>query len=174
MKYCTKCGTFLNDQAICPNCGEVNETNPMEQFPMKWYKFLIYFALFAGAVINFINGVNYATGGIYMQEGLTADQVYGFFGDELRIMDIVYGLAQIALAGFGIYTRFRLAEFKKNGPMCVYITYGAGTGVALLYALCVSSVIGENALNIMGLLINLIVLVCNIVYFTKRKALFVN
>ena len=51
MKYCTKCGTILNDQAICPNCGEVNETNPMEQFPMKWYKFLLVMLIFTGIYV---------------------------------------------------------------------------------------------------------------------------
>ena len=33
--------------------------------PMNYYKFLIYFALFVGAVINAFNGYQYLTGEIY-------------------------------------------------------------------------------------------------------------
>lgn len=85
----------------------------------------------------------------------------------------------IALAAFGIYTRSRLAKYKSNAPMCVYILYGAMGGLALLYGLAFLAVTGLNELvdvskitssagySIGGILINYI-------YFTKRKSLFVN
>ena len=75
-----------------------NQYVPGNQYPMKWYKFLIYFALFAGAVLNAISGIQMLTGAHY---GGVADYVYAIF-DGLQIVDVLMGLATLALAGFGI------------------------------------------------------------------------
>ena len=63
--FCTKCGKEISGQRFCPNCGaenrNLNEQNSsynassnafdisavQPELPMKWYKFLIYFALIA-------------------------------------------------------------------------------------------------------------------------------
>lgn len=80
MNFCGKCGAQLEgDNIFCPNCGAKVETvgavangppsvevsTSVVQHPMKWFKFLIYFALFAGAVINLVYGFNWISGDIY-------------------------------------------------------------------------------------------------------------
>ena len=113
MSFCSNCGAQLENEnaQFCTNCGaKIGETavesapvsqvsapvaEPTAQFGMKWYKFLIYFALFLGAVVNFINGVNYLTGNIYfVQSGgeATAEMIYAFFGSSLKTIDIIFGI----------------------------------------------------------------------------------
>ena len=84
MKYCMKCGNPTDDemQKFCMKCGtaledetEVIYNNSREsldiletKYSMKWFKFLIYFSLFAGAAINISNGINLITGFIYSMQ----------------------------------------------------------------------------------------------------------
>ena len=66
--YCKNCGTKLPENAIfCTVCGEPVDnavplpadpaTLPQNTYPMKWHKFLIYFQLFAAALISLYNAV---------------------------------------------------------------------------------------------------------------------
>ena len=79
---------------------------------MGWYKFVIYFQLFASALINGIAGIVALTGAHYEGE---ADLVYTFI-PSLSTVDKLYGIVLIALAVFAIIVRFQLAQFKKTGP----------------------------------------------------------
>ena len=66
---------------------------------MAWYKFLIYFSLIAGAVINIIYSFTYISGGIYYVQTdgkLSAEQVYSSYGISLQVIDILYGFFLIA------------------------------------------------------------------------------
>ncbi|MGN0573915.1 MAG: zinc-ribbon domain-containing protein [Acutalibacteraceae bacterium] len=156
---------------------------PIAQHSMKWYKFLIYFSLFLGAIINLINGLIYMTGGIYyvLSNGeSSADIVYGFYGGGLKALDVTYGILLIAFAGFGIYTRSRLAKYKSNGPKCICILFVAGAVLTLLYNIALIAVTGLD----FGEMINgedcgsigasIGMAVYNYYYFKKRKDLFVN
>ena len=66
--------------------------------PMNWYKFLIYFALFASCVINAITGIGLMTGMIY---GEASSYVYAFFGG-LRVVDLLIGAVMICVAVLAI------------------------------------------------------------------------
>lgn len=153
--------------------------NQAVQPSMKWFNFLIYFSLFFGAVINFVFGFNFLTGGIYFVQSdgqVSADMVYSMF-DGLKAVDIIYGILMIALAGFSIYTRFRLSKYKANGPMCICMVYGASAGIALLYIIAVSVITGESRLigsNVVSIIASVVLIVLNYIYFNKRKELFVN
>lgn len=199
MYYCSKCGVQLDENMqYCSNCGAQihpidQDPTPVEQptyrptppltadnFQMKWFKFLIYFSLFAGALLNLVNGVNLITGNIYLTQSngqVTADMVYGVYGSSLKTLDLVYGVIMVLIAVFSIYTRVRLAKFKANGPMCLYILYGAPVAFSILYNVAVSGIIGQSAFNaqIIGSAVTSIgMLLLNYAYFTKRKVLFVN
>ncbi len=210
MSFCSTCGAKLENEStqFCPNCGAkinapiTNSTpvtngepvvasqqtvptyapvEPVVQYKMKWYKFLIYFALFFGAFINFVFGFNYITGGIYFVQTdgqVTAEMVYNVYGAGLKVLDVLQGILMIAIAAFGVYTRFRLAKYKANAPMCVYILYGAGAGSTLLYSIALLAVTGLNQLttvsNITSLVVTVGFILLNYAYFTKRKTLFNN
>lgn len=196
-QFCTNCGTKVEKQvetsAPAVNNAPVYEqqpvqnqytapaSNPIAQHPMKWFKFLIYFALFFGAFINFVFGFNYITGGIYFSQSngqVTAEMVYGTYGAGLKVLDVIQGILMIAIAAFGVYTRFRLSKYRANAPLCVYILYGAGAGLTLLYSIALLAVTGLNQLitvsNITSLVVTVGFILLNYAYFTKRKDLFVN
>lgn len=156
---------------------------PMAQHPMKWYKLLIYFSLFLGALNNLINGLIYMTGGIYFVQSngeFSADMIYGFYGGGLKALDVTYGILLIAFAGFGIYTRSRLAKYKSNGPMCICILFVAGAGLTLLYNIAFLAVTGLdfsevfNAQTFTTIAVSVGMVLGNYFYFEKRKDLFVN
>ena len=210
MSFCSTCGAKIENEStqFCSNCGAkistpvTNSTpvtsstpvyqpqqtvpaytpvEPVVEYKMKWYKFLIYFALFFGAFINFVFGFNYITGGIYFVQSdgqVSADMVYNVYGAGLKVLDVIEGIMMIAIAAFGIYTRIRLAKYKANAPMCVYILYGAGAGLTLLYNIALLAVTGLNQLTtvsgITSLAVSVGFVLLNYAYFTKRKSLFVN
>ena len=143
--------------------------------PMKWYKFLIYFLLFAGAVVNVINAINCFTGAQY--EG-AADYLYAYY-DGLQVMDIIMGLGCLALAAFNIYVRFRLAGLHRNGPQMLNYMYIAIIALNVVYSGVCMAIIGNFDATVLGSLVgniigNVVILAINTNYFGKRKHLFVN
>ncbi len=146
------------------------------QYPMKWYKFLIYFALFFGAILNFGTGILYVTGEVYSLQSSSPEMVYYVFGN-LKGLDVIMGILLIAISVFGIYTRFQLAGFKANGPMCVYILYGATAALNFLYPLIASAITDISGLfdtsTITSVCVSLAMIGLNKTYFDKRKELFI-
>lgn len=209
--FCSKCGANTTDNDMfCRNCGsqiaasQQQATNsnqygaapnpnttyapqtPLKaaemQYPMGWYKFLVYFALFFGAVVNLVNGIQIMTGGHYGSD-YDKEIVYRVF-DGLQGLDIFVGIAIIAVAAIQVYTRFRLSGFKKNAPNMLTVVYGLASAINLIYSIGVYMILedagaGSEAGEIVGvaitsIIVNAVILSCNLVYFKKRKSLFVN
>lgn len=173
--FCKNCGNQLPDgAAFCSVCGaSVNGTDaPMEvhepvqpAHPMKWHKFLIYFQLFAAAILNALNAVQFFAGLFSDPDG---------FGAWSAIY-IFYGVAYAVTAVLAIYARFRLAGFRQNGPK------------AYLAFLCVNCAL--NALNLVNaigteiyavssavsaLLTTVVMIILTNIYYKKRADMFVN
>jgi len=187
--YCSNCGTKIDYESnFCINCGaplnNVNSPQPTAPSPlapevlgMGWYKFLIYFSMFAGAILNLYNAYQLISGEIYQ---LQADYVYRIF-DGLKEFDVVIGILFIGLAALGIYTRFRLANFRKNGPLMITVSYIVLITLQLIYVIGLtiiipseqfdSTVYGSTLINIVT---SIVMIIINAVYFKKRKHLFVN
>lgn len=146
---------------------------------MAWYKFLIYFALIAGAVINILYGFNYISGGIYFVEtngGVSAEQVYAYYGAGLQAVDVLYGLFLLAFAVMAFVLRHKLANYEPDAPKFVKIFYLISAGAPLLYSIIVALITGQSlAVNtITSLIVGLIFLFANVKYFNKRAHLFVD
>ena len=142
---------------------------------MKWFKFLIYFALFAGAVLNLIGAIPYFIGSAY---GADSAQIYSYF-KGLRTVDLIYGVLCLGLVALALVARFSLSGFKKNGPTMLYILYGANILFGIIYAIAVGIVCHDMSIafssgTIGSLVGSGVMLAVNIVYFNKRKHLFVN
>ena len=163
------------------------QTTPQTDLGMNWYKFIIYFALFAYALVLVVLAINLFTGGFY---GGYAELVYLFF-DGLRIVDIVFGLACLVMAAVAIYVRQQLAHFKRDAPRLLYTFIIAINGAALIYYWVASAIISSATSSLLSasslygsgsMLSTVISLVgscaiwvgVNIVYFKKRAHLFVN
>lgn len=191
-KFCLKCGTELqtsssiyesaNQSGECGYSNVSSDSVPLKnEYPMKWFKFLIYFALFFGALIEFVYGMNYIMGTIYLSQTggqVTAEMVYAMYGTPLKIWDVLYGLIMLATAVFSIITRFKLAKFKQNGPKFLYILYIAGAALALVYNIGVALITDvEGIFNvpyIISIIFTGIVVFANYKYFSKRDKLFCN
>ena len=150
--------------------------------PMNWFKFLIYFSLFAGAVLNAINGILMLTGAQY---GSDAADVYAMM-PSLKTVDTLFGLTSIATAALQIYTRFQLSGFKRNALTFLTACYGIVAALSLAYLLAASTIINDfantfgvegyalSASDFSSILSPIVFCVINYVYFKKRADLFVN
>ena len=144
---------------------------------MKWYKFLIYFSLFASALLNLLYGITYLTGGIYeaTTDGeITAEMVYGYYGVPLKIVDVIFGLVLIALAIFSLIVRRKLANFDYTAPKCLYILYIVVGGGQLLFVIATSIItkVAIDLTEIIKVLIVFVFLFANRRYFKNRAHLF--
>ncbi len=140
---------------------------------MKWFKFIIYFQLWAGMLVNLVMAGKYFTGAYY--EG-NAEMVYRFF-PALQPLDIVMGVFCLALAVYAVVVQRALAKFRAKGPMMYYLMYIVDTAATVLYLLIGSIIIGQSVFTaeVAGSIIgSLFMLFVNIPYFNNRKHLFVN
>lgn len=183
--FCNQCGTQVEDGIkFCPKCGAgVAAAAPQEapvavatQLPMKWYKFVIFFALFASAVVNVVNGFKLLTGAVY---GDSAALVYAVFGD-LKGLDTIIGIGMLALAAYAIFVRFQLTGYKKAGPKLLLGLYVADVALGLVYIIGINSILPEMvAKNVdvstlyVSVATSVVCIIANYIYFKKRADLFV-
>ena len=198
-KFCANCGASLinnetntapseidssdayqNNNSYTNSSSYLNERPPYSNLlPMRWYKFLIYFGLFAGAVINFVNGIGYLTGEIYNMQTdgeVTSSFIYSYF-KSLQVLDIIYGLILLALAAFGIFIRQQLAHYKKDAPRQLLIMYGIICGIQIVYVIVQMMILNNTAAlpTMIGTVIgNVVGIALNYIYFKKRAHLFRN
>ena len=144
---------------------------------MGWYKFLIYFALLASCVLNALSAIGMFSGMIY---GDASGLVYAIFGG-LRIVDILYGLVMAAMAVLAILTRQKLAQFRKDGPTYLLMLYVINMAASVIYLILVTVIVGDWVLtgDVMGqyllvIVVSIVMIVVNNIYFKKRASLFVN
>lgn len=197
---CPKCGTEISDGfRFCTNCGEpltkpevpaalrqievppCPQTNVEQQpaFPMKWFHFLIYFALFAAAAIEFVVAICCFTG-LHHGSLNAANEIYESF-PAWRTLDIILGGLLVFFTTISIYTRFRLSGYHKDGLLCLYLNCVAGAVFWLVQMIGVMIVISGKgytitALSFLPLLGSLlcaaVVLTLHWIYFNRRKGLF--
>lgn len=185
MSYqCKNCGTLCEDyQSFCTNCGAAKDAaapNLVPDMPMKWYKFVIYFQLFASCVLNVISAISTMTGGMYM--GM-AEEIYSY-APAIRFVDIVYGVALICLGVYAIMTRTRLKNFCEDGPKKYLMLLLLNGAVSAGYTIVTIIVMTSSALgpyyeaDYTGIVSSIasaaILYFCNKTYFNKRAHLFVN
>ena len=191
MKYCPKCGTPVNyeTQRFCANCGAPLVENSdipacanadfVPAYPMKWYKFLIYFSLIASTVIDVLVSVLVFSGVFYLilsNGEVTDDRVYSIF-PGLKPVNMVYAAVMLISSVWRIVTRQKLAKFKHEGPVFLNIMYIASEALILVYAIVASVISKQNMFSIAtftGLITTIIVVICNYIYFGKRAELFKN
>lgn len=175
--FCPNCGNNIDQSAkFCPNCGAsipvadqplqpdiasfVSPSAPAAPaLPMKWFKFLIYFGLWFGGIVNIISGIsNLITKSLYI---------------ETFIISKVLGIAMIVLGALGIYTRFRLAGFYKNGPQLLTLLYAGAAVISFANGIIVSRFVPASLVStIASIVVSVIMIAVNNVYFNKRSHLF--
>ncbi len=152
-----------------------NTSPDQGSYQLKWHKFLIYFGLWAGALINASTAFQYFTGTLY---GENASAVYAYFGG-MKTLDAIIGVVLLAIAAMGIYVRFQLAGFKTGAPNKLIYLYIANLAIPLLYLLAASSITGISFTELISdpgasLAVSVAMMIINKIYYGKREALFVN
>lgn len=162
----------LSNESSVPT-QELSDKPPMK---MAWYRFLIYFSLFAGAFLNSLTALSLLMGRYYTNKE-TTERLYNMYSD-LKSLDILMALLLIAMVAWGIFTRFRLARYRKNGPLCLNIYYGCIIAWDLIFIYSLSSITGFSPTEVAGynymlsLMMGISFIVSNTRYFQKRKHLF--
>ena len=146
---------------------------------MAWYKFLIYFALIAGAVSNIIYALLYISGKIYALQTngwVTAEDVYEYYGTDLQTINVLYGLLLITIAIVAIIARQKLAKFRSDSLKFIIILYSLNAAVPVLYAF-IGAAITEQPIDVQPMIsaiVGFLFLFFNVIYFNKRAHLFVD
>ena len=186
--FCRYCGAEVQDGVMfCPACGAAQsdaptaakgyttDYAPMPIFPMKWFKFLIYFGLFAGALLNVLNGIMMVTGMQYdMVSSGAAEAVYDEY-PHLQTLDISVGVGMFLCAVMGVYARFRLAGYYKDGPKAVNAVYLLGAVLNIAYAVGIHLILPEADITstFTSFAISMAMVSLNSTYFKKREELFI-
>ena len=145
------------------------------ELPMRWYKFLIYVALWFSAAVNILGAIPYFTGTSQTEEVLAQFPI-------LSTIDLFYGVLTLGMGVLAIYTRFALAGYKKNAPFIVVGLYAYGLVISLGYNAAVIMITQSAYTQVDGIImvmsisisaiINVAMVICNHIYFKKRKRLF--
>ena len=138
--FCRKCGKEMNDSDMfCPACGtpvidgggDIFPPMGENALPMKWYKFLIYFSLFAGSITSALGAISGAL--------LIFKNIDTYLANPLLFgLEMVYAAISVVYAVFALFTRYALAGYKKKGPFMLYVCYGM-IGIADLYTPCAAT-----------------------------------
>ena len=143
--------------------------------PMKWHKFLIYFALWAGAILNGISGIST----LFSCFGGEYAAVYDAY-PALLGLDIFSSLCLIGIAVFQFITRNALARFSRKAPQMVVWLYASTVILSVLQVVAVWLVSGVGLSYVMTpdmwliLIEGALMTWANQVYYRKRAAMFVN
>ena len=185
-KFCSECGTPLTAIEPAAEAGDAGADQtaiePAAQAapPMGWFKFIIWVQLFISALSLAAAGIMLLTGTAYVVDGISyADLVYDLI-DGLRAIDLVFGVAFVALAVFALYVRQQLAGFKKGAPKLYLTLLGVNIAVQFLYAFVMSIAVGVELADVVTVselvqvITSLVMIIVNKYYFARREHLFTN
>ena len=170
-RTCSPVSDYIN---MDRSAAQARWSEPEIDKPMKWYKFLVYFALWAGAVINFSEAV-YGLFGIAKND---AEQYLYYFISGYEEYDRIAAIFLLGIIAFQIYTCIQLLGYRNKAPLFLIMMYA----VLLVYNLITIIVVDLMMSVSLGYLVGYIIVVflfyglfgvLNAVYFYKRRHLFV-
>ena len=174
---------MINICLSCPNTFEGHTPSLRSQIPipssgyhmsrggrMKYFKFIIYFQLFAAAAMHLFAA-------IYQTDVLNT--YFDVQTASIKNLQISYAIISILLAIFALVIRWRLASFKAYAP-ALYVCYIlANAVIAFFYLVWLGLILKVHHYDIslvnsylLTLLAGFCVVFFNYVYFTKREPLF--
>lgn len=158
---CPYCHTLFGGSPWCPNCKQ-------SPFPMKWYKFLIYFWLFCAAVVYAVDGFTYlmeATDTLYNSSVVSG----------VDVLQLIYAFVYLGLAAFALVTRYQLAGYQYHAPtfaVAFFIVEGLAVSLRPYLVWIVSS--GRYGEFVpFDIPFYAVLSVLNFFYFNKRVEIFV-
>lgn len=195
-RFCPSCGAQQVQQAAPQNnyaqpqqaVPQYNYVQPQPQSPASmskkdktnamggWFKFLINIALFLGALANIGSAAQLIAGQPY---GGSEEKEFCYeLLPKLKTADTFYIVLCFVLVAYAIFVRFRLSGFKKSAPFFLYGLYVINIIGGIVYIILMNNAfkdLGEKpdfSSTAASLVITVIFLIINIVYFQKRKQYF--
>lgn len=172
--------------------------NPIEQqpFKMKWFKFLVNFVLWLTAISGVVMGIMYMTGEALNftvnDDRIASDKVFAA-APSLKTACIISGGMMIVTGILALLTIFQLKGFKKLGPVLLYVVLLLSAVATLIVYLSAASATTDvfkgipadpnsvkniettlRSTGITSFVVSLVIIGLNVIYFNKRKSLFVN
>ena len=147
-------------------------------FPMKWHKFLVYFALWLGAIGNLVTGIQVLTGAQY--DGY-AEGVWELI-PGLHVADIIYGIVILVLVVLQIDAAVKLLGLKRGAPKFLIAMYVVNLVSSVLYTIASIIILRDygasvgdilTASLISSLVVSVLMILANAVYYKKRESLFI-
>lgn len=159
-----------------PMTNETDNQPITSELPLKWYKFVIYFQLFASAALNIASCYRYISGDIYGSKEI-AHQIYNIM-PVIKICDLILGVIFFGLAFGAIVVRQKL-YYKKADAVRYYLGYIIiQPALAIAYLLLVSFLVRGYSIDFTAMIPDLIgasvLYWANKKYFSRRSYLFVN
>ena len=152
---------------------------PTKGFEVKWYYFLVYFALFARIALDAFCAFLFFSGRIYVLEGLQAEKVivaYVRF-PGLKTTDMILGSLYVALAILTVFTRFALKGFRKWANLLLTVQFALELALIVARPLALYLLIpavGFPFLIIFLVIAYAILIPVNYSYFERRKSIFIH
>ena len=142
------------------------------EYPMKWYKFAVYFQLFAFALLNVIQGIMHLAGPIFGYG--KASEVIARYPD-LEIVEIIMAVFAFLVAILCLVDRQLLWHYKVQGPK-IYLLVMALSGIHSFIYSALSSIVVRLPIftqyDIGGLISTIVIVVLCRNYFKERASLF--
>ena len=151
--------------------------DPSGQPSMKWYDFLKDLGLYLYAVVMALIGCVTISGLVNPQ---AVEQLKLLGAEYLITVDMVSCVLQFALAAYAVLIRFALAKKKAKAPLLLVLLHGADIVVnlaLLLIRMDAADMLGQQVdlvSSILPIVVGGALVVINLIYFHKRKALFQN
>ncbi|MBQ3706480.1 MAG: zinc ribbon domain-containing protein [Clostridia bacterium] len=174
-RFCNHCG-----YEIVPEANSVKEPEPREasaaeeeqepivshsalesQYGLKWYKFLIWFDIWATALTNLVATVAYFT----------------VFNPSMRVTMWFSVIVCVLNAVYLLFVRQALARWKTYGPRLYLISFVIPL-VRRVLTIVVANIEGGSALlalnrtDFTNLILNVVLFIVNFIYFRNRAPLF--
>ena len=156
---------------------------------MKWFKFIIYVQLVLAA-LSCLSTIGLCASEISELNAVLDDHFYDSLSGLLRrciILDVVFILVNFALAAFAIFVRFRLARFRLNSPMLYLVFLSVSAGATLIYDILYNVICAQInnwfgytlieyfiATTFFSMVLSIVMIIVNHIYFKNRKDLFIN
>ena len=169
---------YQQPQYQAPQQPQYQPGAPLNQTPalgMGWFKFLIYFALFASAVLNAANAIR-VFGEMSTDEAKIAYELV----DGAQALDMILAIGLLGMACLAIFARVRLAGYYKNGPTLLNSVYLGVAAIQLINVVGLYMILPEEAMeyydfsgNFSNMAMSIAMVAANTTYFKKRAHLFV-
>lgn len=144
---------------------------------MGWQKFSTSFILFLCAFFNLCLGITFVTGDIWEISDVPADFVYLLF-DEIETADKLYGILLFATVVIQILARFQLAGYKKGANIMAVLACAIPFIASLIYVVMTfgitEEIIDSTILPFAKIFVGFFSTIFNLIYYSKRKNMYIN